>query len=222
MSTILAIETSVPDASIVVWRDGVVASEHRFAVGRSHNAMVFDALADALVSVEAGEIDLVIVGTGPGNYSGTRVGIAAGQGVAIAHACPAVGLGSFAATSVARGEVPAVAIGDARRGVYFISRIEENGEAAAVELMQGDEFRDRLVQLENEALFTFDAPESLGLSDGLAGRLVQERPEARMLVDVWGGLDAGRQEELMRTPLSPTYLRAPFTSKAKSGHPLLR
>ncbi len=222
MSTVLAIETSVPEATIVVWRDGGLVSEHDFSVGRNHNAMVFEALENALAVLGGGQLDLVVVGTGPGSYSGTRVGIAVGQGLAIAHGCPAIGLGSFAATSLARLSQPAVAVGDARRGVFFVSPIEENGEAAAVELMGRTEFLERLRRLEGMALFTFDDPEALDLDDDLKSRIVRARPEARLLVDVWNGLSVERQNALTRTPLAPTYLRAPFTSKAKAGHPLLR
>lgn len=55
--------------------------------------MVFNAIENLLGELGELKLDLVIVGTGPGSYSGTRIGIAVGQGVALAHNCPAVGLG---------------------------------------------------------------------------------------------------------------------------------
>ncbi|MFK7912143.1 MAG: tRNA (adenosine(37)-N6)-threonylcarbamoyltransferase complex dimerization subunit type 1 TsaB [Akkermansiaceae bacterium] len=222
MDVILAIETSVPEASVALWMDGDIISQQEFASDRNHNSMVFDALEAALSKLNGVKINLVIVGTGPGSYSGTRIGISAGQGIAIAHGCPAVGLGSFAATQIARNSKPAIAVGDARRGVYFSSRIAQNGEAMAVDLHEGGEFVSVIEDLKNETLFTFDPTESLGLSDELAAKIVRTRPEAHYHIDVWQALDAARQEELISTPLSPTYLRAPFTSKAKSGHPLIR
>lgn len=222
MDVILAIETSVPEASVALWRDGELVAEEEFASDRNHNPMVFDALGSVLGRLGGERVGLVIVGTGPGSYSGTRIGIAAGQGVAIAHRCPAVGIGSFAATSVARRNPPAMAVGDARRGVYFVSRIAANGEAQQVELMGREGLVSALGDAENETLFTFDPPDSLGLGAGLAEKITRVRPEARYLLDVWHGLDAERRGQLMASPLSPTYLRAPFTSKAKPGHPLLR
>ena len=54
------------------------------------------------------------------------------------------------------------------------------------------------------------------------GRITHTQPQARLLVDVWLGLDEIRRQQLHSKPLAPTYLRAPFTSKAKPGHPLLR
>ncbi|MCP5538043.1 MAG: tRNA (adenosine(37)-N6)-threonylcarbamoyltransferase complex dimerization subunit type 1 TsaB [Akkermansiaceae bacterium] len=228
METILAIETSVPEASIALWSDGVWLFDQGFTSDRNHNSVIFDCLGEALESLQGRALTAVVVGTGPGSYSGTRIGIAAAQGVAIARGCPAVGIGSLAATPVARshGAVGAVgesmAVGDARRGMYFISRIAATGEAMEAGLMDAGEFAARLREAPGTALFTFDDPARLGLDEELASRVLRTRPEARLLIDVWLGLDESRRRELSHRPLSPSYLRAPFTSKAKSGHPLLR
>ena len=53
-----------------------------FQSDRNHNAMLFEPLSDLLANGGANEVGLVLVGSGPGSYSGTRVGIAAAQGVA--------------------------------------------------------------------------------------------------------------------------------------------
>ena len=222
VEVILAIETCVPEASVVLWMDDQCLFEEGFTSDRNHNSMVFEVLEEALAMLSGERLTSVIVGTGPGSYSGTRIGIAAGQGVALAHGCPAVGLGSFAATTVARGDAPSMAVGDARRGLYFVSRINDQGEAMAAELMEKEPFTQLLAAEEESALFTFDDPSSLGLDEELEQRVMRVRPEARHLIDVWHGLEAARREELLMTPLAPTYLRAPFTSKAKPGHPLLR
>jgi len=184
--------------------------------------MVFEPLAKALELIGGEAISMVLAGTGPGSYSGTRVGIAAAQGVALVHGCPAVGLGSLAATPVAREEKSSLAVGDARRGLYFIAQIADSGEAMKPELMDAEALAKYLSGTTESALFTLDDPVSMGLDGEVAERLVRTRPEARLLIDVWMGLDTDRRLELARQPLSPTYLRAPFTSKAKAGHPLLR
>ena len=102
MESILAIETSVPEASIALWSDGAWLFEAEFVSDRNHNSMVFEPLAQALALLEGRELSTVLVGTGPGSYSGTRIGIAAAQGLAIAKSCPAAGIGSIAATPPAR------------------------------------------------------------------------------------------------------------------------
>ncbi len=90
------------------------------------------------------------------------------------------------------------------------------------ELMDAEAFASRLRDVPDAALFPLDDPSGLGLEEDLEKRVQRTRPEARLLIDLWLCLDAERQRVLADRPLSPTYLRAPFTSKAKSRHPLLR
>ena len=232
MESILAIETSVPEASIALWSDGDWLFEAQFLSDRNHNSMVFEPLAEALALLEERKLSTVLVGTGPGSYSGTRIGIAAAQGLAIAKSCAAAGIGSIAATPPARSaarsmatspaNAAATAVGDARRGLYYISPIAASGEAEEPELMDAAVLKQRLTSIPDDLLFTLDDPAKLGLNDQLQGRITHTQPQARLLVDVWLGLDEIRRQQLHSKPLAPTYLRAPFTSKAKPGHPLLR
>ena len=228
MQTILAIETSVPEASIALWSHGKWIYEAEFVSDRNHNSMIFEPLAEALTSLGEQALSCVIVGSGPGSYSGTRIGIAAAQGIAVANACPVAALGPIAATTVARSEAAmmaragAAAIGDARRGLYYISPITASGEAAVPELMDAVALRQRLTAEPDQVLFTLDDPVKLELEAEHLQRVTATRPCARLLIDVWLQLDDTRREQLFATPLSPSYLRAPFTSKAKQGHPLLR
>ena len=232
MECILAIETSVPEASIALWSDGDWLFEAQFLSDRNHNSMVFEPLAEALALLEGRKLSTVLVGTGPGSYSGTRIGIAAAQGLAIAKSCAAAGIGSIAATPPARSaarsmatspaNAAATAVGDARRGLYYISPIAASGEAEEPELMDAAVLEQRLTSIPDDLLFTLDDPAKLGLNDQLQERITHTQPQARLLVDVWLGLDEVRRQQLHSKPLAPTYLRAPFTSKAKPGHPLLR
>lgn len=222
MDTILAIETSVPRATISLWHGREIIFAEEFTTDRNHNSMIFNPLEQALSILKGDKLSMVLAGTGPGSYSGTRVGIAAAQGIAIAHHCPAVGIGSLAATPEARDTTPSMAIGDARRGLYFISQITASGEAMDAELMDGDTLRHRLTEAEDVRLFTLDDPAQLNLSDELSRRVVRTLPEAKWLVDIWRKLDQTRRDKLILKPLAPAYLRPPFTSKAKGEHPLLR
>jgi tRNA threonylcarbamoyl adenosine modification protein YeaZ len=223
MNAVLAIETSVPQASVALWCDGVMVFHDEFTTDRNHNSMLFDPLEQALKLLDGTRLSLVIAGTGPGSYSGTRVGIAAGQGVAIAHNCPAVGLGSLGATPVTQTPgTPAMAVGDARRGLYFISPIAPSGEAMDAELMDAETFQKRLTEAGDIRIFTLDDPAKLGLNEALTHRITQTRPEAPWLMALWNRLNDAKRNELIAKPLAPAYLRPPFTSKAKGGHPLLR
>ena len=177
MESILAIETSVPEASIALWSDGDWLFEAQFLSDRNHNSMVFEPLAEALALLEERKLSTVLVGTGPGSYSGTRIGIAAAQGLAIAKSCAAAGIGSIAATPPARSaarsmatspaNAAATAVGDARRGLYYISPIAASGEAEEPELMDAAVLKQRLTSIPDDLLFTLDDPAKLGLNDQL-------------------------------------------------------
>jgi len=225
-SAILAIETSVPTASVVLWLNGAVVYQQDFTSDRNHNSMIFKPLEESLALLNGKNLSHVLVGTGPGSYSGARTGIAVGQGVALTHTCPAVGIGSLAATPVVSAAGSAVAIGNARRGLYFISEITESGEASEAQLMDAGEFQAHLrkrCDSSDVRLFTFDDPSGAWLDDiDLPVEVEKSSPHASGLIEIWLGLTNERQSELISQPLSPAYLRPPFTSKAKSGHPLLR
>ena len=76
--TILAIETSTNVGSIAVLRDGDCVFSKTFTSERSHNSQIFAPLGEALEITTPG---LIAVGTGPGSYTGARIGIAVGIGI---------------------------------------------------------------------------------------------------------------------------------------------
>ena len=132
----VAVETSGAPGSAAACRGERVAErvlEERAVHGRG----LLPALEACVV--EAGgspsEIDLVVVGVGPGSYTGLRVGIAAAKTLAFVRRCPIVGVCSseaIAANAPARAEWIAVAI-DARRGEVFASLYRRRGREAVAE-----------------------------------------------------------------------------------------
>ncbi|MEI6656816.1 MAG: tRNA (adenosine(37)-N6)-threonylcarbamoyltransferase complex dimerization subunit type 1 TsaB, partial [Verrucomicrobiota bacterium] len=115
----LVLETSTPHASVArVAPDGGL-EVREFWSNRNHNAMLFEPLRELLQVGGRKAIGLVLVGSGPGSYSGTRVGIAEAQGIALANGCPAVAVPSILTVPSAEGGACCMAIGDARRGTYW-------------------------------------------------------------------------------------------------------
>jgi tRNA threonylcarbamoyladenosine biosynthesis protein TsaB len=64
-------------------------------------------------------IDVFAVATGPGSFTGLRIGIAAMQGVALAHAKPLIGVSAFEALAQIAFESPVVAGREARVAVWI-------------------------------------------------------------------------------------------------------
>ena len=72
------------------------------------------------VMAEAGadwpRLDRIAVVSGPGSFTGVRIGIAAARGLALAAGCPAVGISAFAARAAGILARPLAVMLDARRG----------------------------------------------------------------------------------------------------------
>lgn len=91
---ILAIDTSTGACSVALFGgDGMLIGERHEIIGRGH--------AERLVPMVQGLLDhhvpsQILVGVGPGSFTGIRVGIAAAQGMAIGWGVPVHGLSSLA------------------------------------------------------------------------------------------------------------------------------
>lgn len=212
VSLILSIESSTARASLALLRDSEVVFEGSFESDRNHNSMLFEPLRWSIAEMGGEPLDLVVVGTGPGSYSGTRVGIAAGQGVAMIHACPAVGLSSLKALGVSEG----VVVGDARRGSAWLADLDAG--LPQPELVPAKSLKRRLKA--TESVFALEEVKQLGLPNKIAVR--HRVPTAVRLAKAWIALPESLKEELFNTPPQPAYLRPPHITEAKKGHPLLR
>ena len=114
---ILVIDTSSARSAIALLRpDGSVAGEQ---VGPS--GPVFG-LADGVRVIREGRpLSRVAVATGPGSFTGLRVGVSFGLGLAMGLKVPIVPLPTLA-IQAARSEEPALAVSEAGRGrVYHLA-----------------------------------------------------------------------------------------------------
>jgi tRNA threonylcarbamoyl adenosine modification protein YeaZ len=98
---VLAIDTALEACSAAVFdtdRGGITASES-VAMARGHAEAVMPLLARVmdLAEIEFANLDRIAVTTGPGSFTGLRVGIAAARGIALAAGKPAIGLSTLAA-----------------------------------------------------------------------------------------------------------------------------
>lgn len=213
MPTICAIETTTNHASLGLWQNQTCLFSDHFQSQRHHHAKLFAPLQALINSLGQQQLDAVIIGTGPGSYSGARVGIAAGQGIAMIHDCPAVGLSSLLAT----GHDTATVIGDARRGQAWIATLD-GSTIPTPSLVPMHDLASSLP--ESGPLITFDDPKAFPLPAERAPQLVH--PAAEHLAAAWFALDPSTRDELTNTPPQPAYLAPPHITQAKPGHPLRR
>ena len=203
---ILAIELSTPTGRLAVVQDGHVLFESAFTSNRSHNSMLYAPLAGALAAAGDG-LRLIVVGTGPGSYTGVRIGIAAAHGVALSRKVPVIGWPSLTALSE-RDSYHVT--GDARRGKFYTGHVSHGRMEGALVLHDEAELRAWRETTAGEACFTSDAMVPLGL----AGVEVVQ-PSAVLLAKMAAELDAGEIARLSATELEPVYITEAFITQAK-------
>ena len=215
----LVIETSTPRASLATIGPGGILEQREFTSDRSHNAVLFSPLKELLDARDGVEIGLVLVGSGPGSYSGTRVGIAAAQGVAIACGCPAVAVPSILAVPSAQGGASCLAIGDARRGSFWTARMEKSRLLAEPELTDagGLEVIVSNALAGGVAVFSFEEPGRFPLPAELQKQVRLEFPSAELLWQAWLATPSETREKWRAEPPQPLYLKPPHITPAKQG-----
>jgi len=112
---VLAFDTATDVATSALLRDGDVLGE-RASIPRTLLEDL-DTLLRA-VGAEPAEVDALVVGTGPGSFTSTRIGLAVARGLALALDVPAAGVSTLDALASARDD--AYPIIDARRREVFV------------------------------------------------------------------------------------------------------
>ena len=145
----LALETSTSLGSVALLDDETCVAESRdcgigsprgaSARGRRerHSADLIPAVQKILAKakVRAEQVDLWVVGLGPGSFMGIRVGIAAAKGFALATGNPLVGVPSFDALAVEylprkpKNCAYLGVVGDAGRGEIYIAQYKDEPRA---------------------------------------------------------------------------------------------
>ncbi len=114
---ILAFDTSAAHVAAALLCDGRILSEIVEPMARGQAERLMGLLQEALAaqSLAWRDLDAIAVGTGPGNFTGIRISVAAARGLSLSTGRPAVGIGRLEALAWG-GQRPLVATADARRG----------------------------------------------------------------------------------------------------------
>jgi len=112
---VLAFDTATDVATSALLEDGVVLGE-RVGVARALLGDVDDLVRAA--GLEPRDLDALVVGTGPGSFTSTRIGLSVARGLGLALGVPAAGVSTLdALASATDGASPVI---DARRGEVFV------------------------------------------------------------------------------------------------------
>src|SRR5437660_5681283 len=121
---VLAMDTALEacSAAVLDTGGGITASES-LAMTRGHAEALMPLIARVMsgAGVEFAQLDRIAVTTGPGSFTGLRVGISAARGIALAAGKPAVGLSTLAALAA-----PLIAADDGTQVVATIDARHEH------------------------------------------------------------------------------------------------
>jgi tRNA threonylcarbamoyladenosine biosynthesis protein TsaB len=196
----LAIETSTERGSVAVSDEGRIIFSERFAADRALGSELFTCLQRAGKAVP--HYDQIVVGLGPGSYSGVRIAIAATIGLELARKATVLGIPSLLAL-----ETPAqkyLSIGDARRASFYFAVIENGESTTGPTLLDEAELKAAIATHSTLPLFAtapIEGIPNLEIIFPTAERLARLAEQGR-------GISA-------RDNLEPIYLRDPHITQAK-------
>jgi tRNA threonylcarbamoyladenosine biosynthesis protein TsaB len=197
---ILSLDTATDIATACLWRDGVTLAE---SATRARSVAAQRVLADVdRLMDEAGvvpaDLDIVVAGTGPGTFTGLRIGLAAARALGFALGIPVRGVSTLAA--LLAGDGVDVACVDARRGEVFAA-----GAGLAVQAIAPDALADALAP---GAVCAGDG--AIRYRDRLGG--LQIPADDSPLHVPWARHHAALAETA--GPPEPLYIRAPDADRA--------
>ena len=222
---ILAIDTALDAcaAGVLDTDAGKLIAQESQGMKRGHAEALMPLLARVMKEsgVAFASLDRIAVTTGPGSFTGLRVGLSAARGIGLAANKPVVGLttlAAYAAPVVNEGdEHPVISVIDARHDQVYFQVVSGDGSAL---------IRPCLAPIE-QALDAsrFGAPHLVGnAANMLAGRWPAQAPppfrvEALPAPDIawvaWLGAAVGPGT----APARPFYLRAPDAKLPKEPLP---
>jgi len=118
---ILGLDTSSARLSLALWENGRMLEEHACFSDRRHNEIILPALESLLLKINRAACDLsgIVVGLGPGSFTGVRVGISTAQGLGQSLGIPVAGVSSFLAVAAGSRSNNALVIADARQNMLY-------------------------------------------------------------------------------------------------------
>jgi tRNA threonylcarbamoyladenosine biosynthesis protein TsaB len=231
---VLALDTTTPAGSVAIVADDRVLVEQRGDVSRSHAERLPEAVLTALAAtgLTVADVDLFAVASGPGSFTGLRIGIATIQGLAVVHGRRVVPVSALCAlahvgsTALGDGAIVGAWMDARRRDVFSALYRVRHAEVFAV---------DRLTELDPPAVGTPASTlsrwcETYGLpshvvgdgavmyADDLAGRaLVVPPPPLASVIARIAVARARRADTVDPAGVQPLYVRRPDAELARDS-----
>lgn len=118
---LLAVDTSTPNIGLALYQEDRVLHESTWVSHNYHTVQLAPAVQEALQQsgLQFTDLQAVAVATGPGSFTGLRIGMALAKGLALARHLPLVGVPSLdilAASQPVQRDLPMIVVLQAGRG----------------------------------------------------------------------------------------------------------
>lgn len=147
--------------------------------------------------------ETIVVGLGPGSYTGTRIAISAAIGLQATTGAALAGIPSLCAVS---DENEFCVIGDAKRASFFFAKVTGGLLTSDPELLSENELNDRISSITTIPIYTSDELPQFG-------RAELRFPSAKLL----SVRAQTTPQNLTRAPLAPIYLREPHITTPRKN-----
>jgi tRNA threonylcarbamoyl adenosine modification protein YeaZ len=140
---ILGIDTSAAQCAVALLGAGPINEAgpvvERRAMERGHAEHLFPMIESALERAGIGYegVGRIAVCTGPGSFTGVRIGVAAARGIALGRGIPVIGISRFEALAAEAGGAVAICLAG-RGGMVYLQAFGANGAPSATPEMTTD------------------------------------------------------------------------------------
>ena len=219
---LLVIDTSGPVCGVAVTDGARVLCEYTAQNRNTHSANLMPMTEAALASagLALGDLDAIAAVTGPGSFTGVRIGVATAKGLAHGAGIPCIPVDALEALSLSAGEFDGVIcpIQDARAGQVYGAAFLNRVRLMQDEPMKLEEYIAKIVPLGNRFLFLGDgAPvHREKIREKLGDKAVFALPHLSYLRPSAAAVIAAKAENTTDyLHLQATYLRPPNAQKNK-------
>ena len=157
---LLVMDTSGPVCGVAVMEDEKVLCEYTAQNRNTHSANLMPMAEAALQSAGTtiGEMDAIAAVTGPGSFTGVRIGVATAKGLAHGAGIPCIPVDALEALSISAGGFDGVIcpIQDARAGQVYGAAFRDGKRMTADEPLKLEDFLEKILPFGERFLFLGD------------------------------------------------------------------
>lgn len=160
---ILGLDTSTRVCTVAVLKDGRLLVELSEASGKTHSQRLMPLVDQAIreSGISKDDLDGIAVGTGPGSFTGLRIGLAAAKGLGYAQGKPVIGVPTL--DSMAHNLAPwrglSSPVLDAKRGEVYAALYRGGLPVIGVDLVPLSEWLKQLGETAEPVVFLGDGAE---------------------------------------------------------------